>query len=274
MQKCNYCGVITKYKVDKCPYCGATQYSEIDAIEGQPYELKSVAGIKFSGIPKPKVTNNSKHLLIAIITGIALIVLLIGLSLIVFAGIDNASRNSDEGLVAIALVFLLIFSLGISIFFFIKTKNDELGDSYDEVMEYFPKILITLVVIGIISVLSGAFIIIAFIIGFIVAFFVFSFLAYMCGSSYNEWKSKDTSLERYSSLLKNGMLIKNVPYKLEPVGNGSNLNRLSVDYTTSSGVRLRLKSDKIYSGIPADKDVDILVDKTNYGNYFIDLEIH
>ena len=105
-----------------------------------------------------------------------------------------------------------------------------------------------------------------------IVLFAIVYISYWFANAYVKYKNSKRALEKYNSLIKNGMLIKNVKYTLCPTS-APHLNKLKVDYTTSNGVALNLVSQKMVVGTPDDKDVDILVDKTDFGNYYIDLEI-
>lgn len=58
MQKCNYCGYVTKYSLDKCPTCGATQYTKLDSFS--QYEVENSPTIKYKNIIKPMSFKHSK----------------------------------------------------------------------------------------------------------------------------------------------------------------------------------------------------------------------
>lgn len=275
MQKCDYCGIITKYKVDHCPYCGATSYTEIDAMDGKPYEITNISKIKFNNIPKPKNANGTQHIVVMILLGIVLCGLFAGTLFLVLGslgGILTGQAELGEVLPLLLVSASMIISKILAVMVFVKTKKGEIVD-----MEQLPKFLLKLLWLPVVfAILGGGFdgffdgMVMA--IGLIIEMLATVYISYWFTNAYMNFKNSKRGIEKYNSLIKNGMLIKNVKYTLLPTSI-PNLNKLKVEYTTSDGIALNLVSQKVYSGTPDDKDADILVDKNDFGNYFIDLEI-
>ena len=85
-------------------------------------------------------------------------------------------------------------------------------------------------------------------------------------------------IKKVNYLSKNGILIKNLKYTLEPTGeiiNNRTIVAPAVDYTLSSGVVVHLKGYGRYDGKFSDEDgfVDLLIDPNDINNYFIDFNI-
>ena len=98
----------------------------------------------------------------------------------------------------------------------------------------------------------------------------------------NEVRTDDKDSDRYKKiekLVKNGLLIKNLPYKLEAIKNNNSSKTvycIKVVFEIEKGRTLSLKSEpKYYTKLGrADGTVDLLIDPDDYTNYFIDFEIY
>jgi hypothetical protein len=279
MQKCDYCGRITKYKVDCCPYCGSSKYTELETINGQPYEITDISKINFRNIPKPSTTKNTKNLLIICILGAILIITVVALGLVSISGLATFASGYGKTSTLLASLCILIYTIGniiVGFSIFSKTKKGEL-DSSNILKKYSVASIILTILVSTSFGVDGFFAIFLMLVVFIPLTFEFTYFSYWISSAYINFKANHKAdkyqMDRYNSLMRNGVLIKNVKYSLEPSSPGSKLNRLKIDYTTSDGAPLHLLSQKEFVGEPDDKDADILIDKTDYSNYFIDLEI-
>ena len=85
-----------------------------------------------------------------------------------------------------------------------------------------------------------------------------------------------------NQLSKNGILIKNLPYKLEK-NNEENIivprediYKIVVEYEIETGKKITFKSEPKYYNLLINKSgtVDLLIDPDDYTNYFIDFEIY
>ncbi len=92
-------------------------------------------------------------------------------------------------------------------------------------------------------------------------------------------KKAQENILRVKKLAKEGVLVKNMPYKL--VSSGTVINNqpiycIQVEYENSSGQKIPLKSEPRYNNKLSNKNgtVDLLIDPDDYSNYYIDLEIY
>jgi hypothetical protein len=109
----------------------------------------------------------------------------------------------------------------------------------------------------------------------------------MCGGTYflfkivldNQKKKIENDIIRVNKLAKEGMLIKNMPYELVESGNiimGKPIYSIKVDFKFENGTVIPLISNPKFDGIDRDKNnsADLLIDKKDYSNYYIDFEIY
>ena len=92
-------------------------------------------------------------------------------------------------------------------------------------------------------------------------------------------KKAQENILRVKKLAKEGVLVKNMPYKL--VSSGTEINNqpiycIQVEYENSSGQKIPLNSEPRYNNKLSNKNgtVDLLIDPDDYSNYYIDLEIY
>ena len=91
-------------------------------------------------------------------------------------------------------------------------------------------------------------------------------------------KDVDNRISKINKLTTKGILIKNLPYKVE---NAKNMNGIigndyciKVVFEIEKGRTLSLKSEPKKKFGRADGTVDVLIDPDDYNNYFIDFEIY
>lgn len=89
----------------------------------------------------------------------------------------------------------------------------------------------------------------------------------------------EDNIKRLQKLAIEGVLVKNMPYKLVKSGtviNGNPIYCMQVEYENASGQIIPLKSEAKYNNVLSDKDgtVDLLIDPNDYSNFFIDIEIY
>lgn len=97
-------------------------------------------------------------------------------------------------------------------------------------------------------------------------------------AKYSKNKAED-NVKRLQKLAMEGVLVKNMPYKLVKSGaviNGNPIYCMQVEYENASGQIIPLKSEAKYNNVLSDKDgtVDLLIDPNDYSNFFIDIEIY
>ena len=85
-------------------------------------------------------------------------------------------------------------------------------------------------------------------------------------------------LDKYTHLENNGVLYKNLPYRMEHTGISMNhvpIMKLVVDFTLPNGLTVVLYGDPRFDYKTADADgmVDVLIDLNNPENYFVDFNI-
>ena len=93
-------------------------------------------------------------------------------------------------------------------------------------------------------------------------------------------KTKKLEL-KYDYLEKNGVLYRNMSYKLKYLGSTNDDNRdlfcYEVDFTLPNGSVVILTSETIksetYYNQPQTGQIDVLIDPNNYNNYYIDFNI-
>ena len=95
----------------------------------------------------------------------------------------------------------------------------------------------------------------------------------------NQQERIDKDIVRVNKLAKEGMLIKNMPYELVESGNvimGKPVYCIKVDFKFENGTVIPLTSNPKFDGVDRDKDnsADLLIDKNDYSNYYIDFEIY
>ena len=86
------------------------------------------------------------------------------------------------------------------------------------------------------------------------------------------------SIKRINKLVKTGILVKGMPYKLIDTGTmvmGHYYKCMEVKYKNSAGIEIPLYSETKYNDEEKkyDKTADLLIDPDDYSNYFIDFEI-
>ncbi len=89
----------------------------------------------------------------------------------------------------------------------------------------------------------------------------------------------ENEIVRVNKLAKEGMLIKNMPYELVESGNvimGKPIYCIKVDFKFENGTIVPLTSNPKYDGVDRDTNnsADLLIDKNDYSNYYIDFEIY
>ena len=92
--------------------------------------------------------------------------------------------------------------------------------------------------------------------------------------------TSNKDIKRIKYLSKNGMLIKNLKYKIKPVKNqiqgNKTIYRIQVIYEIEKGKTMNFESEPKYLTALGRDDgtVDLLIDPNDYSNYFIDFEIY
>ena len=93
-------------------------------------------------------------------------------------------------------------------------------------------------------------------------------------------KNATKEISRVKKLAMEGVLVKNMPYKVTDTGtviNGKHYKCIQVNYKNSAGVEIPIWSETRFelNRKGALKDtVDLLIDPNDYSNYFIDYEIN
>lgn len=120
---------------------------------------------------------------------------------------------------------------------------------------------------------------------FLLLFFV-SDIIFGCGFLYlikylldKQRDRADNNIVRVNKLAKEGMLIKNMPYELVESGNvimGKPIYCIKINFKFENGTVLPLISNPKFDGVDMEKEksVDLLIDKNDYKNYYIDYEIY
>jgi len=256
MQKCNYCGYVTKYSLDKCPSCGSTQYTKLDSFS--KFEVKKNPNIKYNNIVKPTCI---KHILLYFVVSITLIIFCLSLLVVTINGIKSGITRENFIYLFICLTYLIcIFSplIGVkkqalmygllSVHFIIFCVV-----LYEGILLYGERIFINAIHIPILVLLALA------------SFYCLVKLPSIIRNFYENGK--------YNSLKKNGILIKNLNYSIKNDTNNPSLKKLVVKYITKDNIEFELESKQSFYTIPKDNTVDLLIDNTNFNNYFIDFEI-
>lgn len=112
---------------------------------------------------------------------------------------------------------------------------------------------------------------------------LFLFLVFfICGISiiagWNGIRNVDKKRKKYEWLARNGMLIKGLPYRMQPTGsrvNDTDIMKIVIDYELPTGSVVRLESDGRFDFKSSDSDglVDLLIDPHDSSNYYIDFSI-
>lgn len=93
------------------------------------------------------------------------------------------------------------------------------------------------------------------------------------------------ALKRLKRISKTGMLVKNIPYEVVETNIVTNIfakekktfKRIKIIFKNSAGVRIPLVSElksNIEDMMKIDDTVDLLIDPTDYSNFYIDFEIY
>ncbi len=257
MQKCNYCGYVTKYSLDKCPTCGATQYTKIDNFS--QYEVENTPTIEYKNIIKPMSFKNIKF---SIIISIFLIIALIFLIVELINGLIIGITNDNFIFLFTCFTYLLCILLPL-----IGLKN-KIIVCISLIIYY---ILLNYVISKGLSIYNDKIFAYAVHIPFnLLTAFASSYCLTMLPSIIRSFSEE----KKYNSLKNNGILIKNLNYTTKKDKNNPNLKKLVVKYISKDNIEFELVSKQSFYRIPKDDTVDLLIDKTNFNNYFIDFEIN
>ena len=259
MQKCDYCGFITKYNVNHCPSCGATRYTKIDSFNN--YEVKNDSKRVYKCLSGGTLKHNSLYYIICFILAI---IPLAYTTIIVFDIVpqlrDFAFKNGLH--YNDSLTILFVYSVVIYLMILIFSLSTKLLKNYKYELAYFLYVALG----GFLVVRPEANDIILWIAFYLLFFMIFPIITFGGIREYID-------LSKSNKLIKKGMLIKNVKYELVSDDNNSKYNRIKVNYVSKDGVKLDLISSQCINFTPLDDTVDILIDKTNFNNYYIDFEI-
>ena len=258
MQKCDYCGYITKYNVNHCPSCGATRYTKIDSFNN--YEVKNDSKRVYKCLNGGTLKHSFLYYIMCFILAI---IPLAYIAIIVFNIVpqlrDFAFKNGMHYNDTLTLSF--VYSIVIYLVILICSLNVNFLKNNKEKLVLF----LYLVPWGYLGMMEEKDISL-WIVFYLFFFMIFPIIAFGGIREYLDSSKGD-------KLIKKGMLIKNVKYELVPDENNSKYNRIKVNYESKDGVKLNLISSQCINFTPLDDTVDILIDKTNLNNYYIDFEI-
>ncbi len=257
MQKCNYCGYVTKYSLDKCPSCGATQYTKLDNFS--QYEVERTPNIKYRNLIKP---STFKHLKLNVVVSLVLITFLVFLSLSIVNGLIVGITNDNFVYLFTCLTYFLCIILPL-----IGMKS-KIIVGVSLVLYY---ILLCKFVSKGLSIYGET----IFVYSFHIPFNLLTAIASSyCLAVFPSIVRSASEKTHFNSLIDNGILIKNLNYTTRKDRKNSNLIKLVVKYITKDNVEFELESKQSFYKLPKDNTVDLLIDKTDFNNYFIDFEIN